>query len=102
MSLNQFIYSLPAAIEADVNTTLAKWQRDDMIARIWAKDASVWTDEDEAKWLGWLSIVGEELADTQKYADLTKDIDDAGFTDVLLMGMGGSSLCLSCFAGRIE
>ena len=93
MSLNAFVYSLPTSIEADVNTTLATWQRDDKIARIWAKDASVWTDEDEAKWLGWLSIVGEELPDTQKYTDLTKDIDDAGFTDVLLMGMGGSSLC---------
>ncbi|MBK6722582.1 MAG: bifunctional transaldolase/phosoglucose isomerase [Acidobacteria bacterium] len=91
--LNTMEYSLPAAIEADVNTTLATWQRDEKIARIWAKDASVWSDEDEAKWLDWLTIVGEELADTQKYADLANDIDDAGFTDVLLMGMGGSSLC---------
>ncbi len=91
--LNTMEYSLPASIEADVNTTLATWQRDDKVARIWAKDASVWTDEDEAKWLDWLTIVGEELGDTQKYTELTKDIDDAGFTDVLLMGMGGSSLC---------
>ena len=89
--LNTMEYSLPAAIEADVNTTLATWQRDDKVARMWAKDASVWTDEDEGKWLGWLDIVGEELADTQKYRDLQKDI--TGFTDVLLMGMGGSSLC---------
>ena len=91
--LNTMEYSLPAAIEADVNTTLATWQRDDKIARLWAKDASVWTGEDETKWLGWLDIVGEELANTQKYRDLAADIDDAGFTDVLLMGMGGSSLC---------
>lgn len=91
--LNTMEYSLPAAIEADVNTTLATWQRDEKIAGLWAKDASVWTNEDEAKWLGWLTIVPEELADTQKYTDLTKGIDDAGFTDVLLMGMGGSSLC---------
>lgn len=91
--LNTMEYSLPPAIEADVNTTLATWQRDDKVARMWAKDASVWTDEDEGKWLGWLTIVGEELADTQKYTELAKDIDDAGFTDVLLMGMGGSSLC---------
>lgn len=91
--LNTMEYSLPATIEADVNTTLATWQRDDKVARIWAKDATVWSGEDEAKWLGWLTIVGEELADTQKYRDLATDIDDAGFTDVLLMGMGGSSLC---------
>lgn len=92
MGLNTFAYSLPREIEADVNTTLTIWQRDDKIARMWAKDASVWTGEDEAKWLGWLTIAQEELADTQKYRNLTADVDDAGFTDVLLMGMGGSSL----------
>ena len=48
---------------------------------------------DEAKWLGWLDIVDEELADLQKYRDLESDLAAAGFTDVLLMGMGGSSLC---------
>jgi len=72
---------------------LDKWRSEDKIGRIWAKDASVWTGDDEAKWLGWLDIVDEELADLQKYRDLAADIAAAGFTDVLLMGMGGSSLC---------
>ena len=93
MSLNSMTFSLPTAIEAGVNIEFAAWQRDDKIARLWAKDASVWTGDDEAKWLGWLTIVEEELADLQKYRDLQRDIEDAGFTDVLLMGMGGSSLC---------
>lgn len=64
-----------------------------MIAKIWAKDAGVWTNEDESKWLGWLERVGEELSDLQKYRELAADIEKSGFTDVLLMGMGGSSLC---------
>ncbi|MBK8304515.1 MAG: bifunctional transaldolase/phosoglucose isomerase [Chloracidobacterium sp.] len=63
------------------------------IRRLWSKDASVWTNDDEAKWLGWLDIVAEELGDLQKYRDLQTDLATAGFTDVLLMGMGGSSLC---------
>ncbi|MES2857193.1 MAG: hypothetical protein V4692_15095, partial [Bdellovibrionota bacterium] len=39
------------------------------------------------------SIVDEELAGVQKYLDLHDDIKSSGFENILLMGMGGSSLC---------
>jgi transaldolase/glucose-6-phosphate isomerase len=91
--LNQIEYSLTWELENDLEQEFADWIKDDRIARIWAKDASVWTGGDEAKWLGWLDIVERESADLQKYRDLQADIQNAGFTDVLLMGMGGSSLC---------
>lgn len=65
----------------------------DRITRIWAKDSGVWTMDDEDKWLGWLDIVNRELASVQNFRDLQADIETAGFTDILLMGMGGSSLC---------
>jgi transaldolase/glucose-6-phosphate isomerase len=91
MSLNKFVYSLPDEIDRTFQSQIAMSRDTNQIARIWQKDPTVWTGEDEAKWLGWLSIAGEELAETQKYLDLATDI--AKFTDVLLMGMGGSSLC---------
>ena len=80
-------------MESDVTAEISSWKDAEKICRIWAKDASVWTSDDEAKWLGWLDIVGEELGDLQKYRDLQTDLAADGFTDVLLMGMGGSSLC---------
>jgi len=86
-------YSLQSDLETSLKAEAENWKLDDKIARIWAKDASVWTNDDEAKWLGWLDIVGEELGDLQKYRDLQTDLATAGFKDVLLMGMGGSSLC---------
>ena len=91
--LNEIKYLLPDHIATNVESAAGVWLDEDKIARVWSKDASVWSGDDEAKWLGWLTIVGEELDNTQKYAELKRDIDDAGFTDVLLMGMGGSSLC---------
>lgn len=91
--LNHIKFLLPEVLAAAVDTAANSWNTDNKIARIWAKDASVWSGDDEAKWLDWLTIVAEELADTKKYADLRKDIEAAGFSDVLLMGMGGSSLC---------
>lgn len=91
--LNEIEYSLPWELEDDLEQEFADGIKDERITRIWAKDASVWTGDDEAKWLGWLDIVEREKADLQKYRDLQADIQSAGFTDVLLMGMGGSSLC---------
>jgi hypothetical protein len=91
--LNSYTYSLPEKLENAVQLKLDEWKTEGKIAKVWAKDASVWTNTDEAKWLGWLTIAEEEAADTAKYHELQKDIEQAGFTDVLLMGMGGSSLC---------
>ncbi len=93
MKLNTFSYSLPKRLDDAVNLSLAEWQQHGLIARVWARDATVWTGDDENKWLAWLDVVDEQLAQAQKYRDLHGDIQSAGFTDVLLMGMGGSSLC---------
>jgi transaldolase/glucose-6-phosphate isomerase len=91
--LNPISFSLNESLEAAVREAADNWQKEDKIARVWARDATVWSNADEAKWLGWLDIVDEELGGLQKYRDLQADIAQAGFTAVLLMGMGGSSLC---------
>ena len=93
MSLNSFSYSLPKQLDDALNVSLSEWGQHGQIARVWAQDATVWTGEDENRWLAWLDVVDEQLAETNKYRVLRADIESAGFTDVLLMGMGGSSLC---------
>jgi glucose-6-phosphate isomerase len=63
----------------------------DLVERIWAKDASVWTGADEASWLGWLDEPARMLRDVDlllQFADQMVDRIDA----VVLLGMGGSSL----------
>ncbi len=91
--LNSLTYTLPDSLNIELSAAMDRWSSEAMIGRIWQKDAAVWTGGDEAGWLGWLDIVDEELGDLQKYRDLTADLAASGFTDVLLMGMGGSSLC---------
>ncbi len=93
MHLNTFTYSVPGAIGGDLTHEISAWRESNRIGRLWHKDASVWTAADESKWLGWLHIVEEELANTAVYRELRADIATAGFSQVLLMGMGGSSLC---------
>ena len=66
---------------------------------MWAKDASLWkTDPDAAKIianaLGWLTVtevVKPHAGELKAFAD---EVAKAGFTHVVVMGMGGSSLCV--------
>ncbi|HZI57924.1 MAG TPA: bifunctional transaldolase/phosoglucose isomerase, partial [Verrucomicrobiae bacterium] len=76
-----------------VNAALKDWQANKKMARLWQGDASLWTGDDEAKWVGWLRVVDEQIANVQQLADMAADAVKAGFTHALLLGMGGSSLC---------
>jgi transaldolase/glucose-6-phosphate isomerase len=90
---NLMTFTLPDRLKQSYKAEVQKTIEDKRITRIWEKDASVWTGEDEAQWLGWLDIVGEELENVGRYRELRQEIEAAGFKHVLLMGMGGSSLC---------
>jgi len=85
--------SLPEALAAAVKATAAEWQSGGKIQRLWQRDASLWTGDDEAKWLGWLDITEDQIAHPIELRNLAKEVWSAGFKDVLLLGMGGSSLC---------
>jgi transaldolase/glucose-6-phosphate isomerase len=85
--------SLPESLAAAVKTTIGDWQSSGKMQRLWQRDASLWTGDDEASWLGWLDITEEQIAHWAELRDLAKEIRSAGFKDVLLLGMGGSSLC---------
>src|SRR5437660_12331825 len=61
--------------------------------RLWRGDSSLWTSDDEDKWVGWLQVVDDQLAHVQALVDAAADSVRAGFTHALLLGMGGSSLC---------
>ena len=68
------------------------WRAGGRIRRLWAGDASLWTGTDESKWLGWLNIVEQELVDVDRLTAFAKGVKQRGFTDLVLLGMGGSSL----------
>lgn len=96
--LNTMNYRLPAEIEKDVQAALEDWRNEGKVRRLWAADASLWTEEDEAKWLGWLCVVDQQLKGVAHLQDFADDVKQAGFRDVLLLGMGGSSLGPEVFA----
>jgi glucose-6-phosphate isomerase len=88
----EFRYTLPAKLEQDFSAAVSDWQNG-KIDRLWARDASLWTNDDEAKWLGWLDIVERQQKELAQFRALAQDIQKAGYEYALLLGMGGSSLC---------
>ncbi len=91
--LNAQSASLPADLDGAVKKNLNDWRANGKVRRLWQRDASLWTNDDETKWLGWLAITDEQLATVTKLNELANDVKNAGFSDILLLGMGGSSLC---------
>jgi transaldolase / glucose-6-phosphate isomerase len=90
--LNTMSYKLPEQLEKNVQAALEDWRKEGKVRRLWDADASLWTEQDEAKWLGWLCIVDQQLKGIAQLQDFADEVKNAGFTDVLLLGMGGSSL----------
>ncbi|MBX3161844.1 MAG: bifunctional transaldolase/phosoglucose isomerase [Deltaproteobacteria bacterium] len=88
--------NLPEPLEAAVQATLADW--DGKVRRLWARDASLWTGGDEAHWLAWLDVANRERGDEASLAVFAREVQDLGFTHVVLLGMGGSSLAADVLA----
>jgi transaldolase / glucose-6-phosphate isomerase len=86
-------WEFSAPLTQAVQTTLKDWQASNKMARLWSGDPSLWTGDDEDKWIGWLSIVEDRLAHLNELNDAAADVAKADFTHALLLGMGGSSLC---------
>lgn len=80
--------------EEAVNAELAKLASKDFCKRLWAKDAGLWTGADECKWLGWLDIVSQQLSELSKLDASAKKLLEGNFKHLVLLGMGGSSLCV--------
>ncbi len=93
MSLNKLTYKLPPALSAAVDASFADWKNNNKVAGLWKKDASLWTGTDESNWLGWLNITQEQIANLATFRKLAQEVKKAKFRHVLLLGMGGSSLC---------
>ena len=85
--------SLPENLAASVKANIADWKLGGKMQRLWKRDATLWTGEDEADWLGWLDIIEDQIAHPIQLRGLAKEVWSAGYKDILLLGMGGSSLC---------
>jgi len=81
-----------ADLAATVREQLNSWERDKVVDRLWQHDASLWTNRDEAQWLGWLDVIEASKKNLQALSDFAAARQEEGIAHVVLLGMGGSSL----------
>lgn len=67
---------------------------EDVIARIWARDHTVWKDDPSeiADRLGWLEAVERSRGELAGIRTFAEEVREEGLRHVVLVGMGGSSL----------
>ncbi|MDH7489789.1 MAG: glucose-6-phosphate isomerase [Anaerolineae bacterium] len=75
--------------------TIQRLETDHIIARIWDRDPTVWGSPDGREItdrLGWLTVVDTMTPRLTEIQAFAREIRDDGFTHIVLLGMGGSSL----------
>lgn len=92
-SVGAMKYSL-GKYEGSVHARLEEFKKTSAMQKLWRKDSSLWTGKDESQWLGWLDVVAEQLKNVPLFTKIAEDVSGAGFKQALLIGMGGSSLCV--------
>ncbi len=90
---DQFSYRLPEEQTRALHASLKEWKEGDKVKKLWARDASLWTNEDESLWLDWLTVADDQQPQIEAVKVFAAEIKSAGFTHAVLLGMGGSSLC---------
>jgi transaldolase/glucose-6-phosphate isomerase len=78
----------------------AELRDNSILRRIWEKDHTVWQESplEIDNRLGWLTIMDNMQADVSRMELLAKQLQDDGYTNALLLGMGGSSLAPEVFS----
>ena len=90
-----------------IQDLLWQMEADDVLGRIWRKDHTVWNPdpveiEDRLGWLTVPQLMRREIPALESFA---REIREAGYRHVVLLGMGGSSLgpeVLRCALGSAQ
>jgi len=96
---NTFVCS-PTVLADNFNEGMKKLALENVPERIFAKDHTVWSESpvEISNRLGWLDSPANTLASLDDINALVDEIKAEGFTNALLLGMGGSSLAPEVFS----
>ena len=79
---------------SDVKASLDNLRKQEVVARIWQKDHTVWRPDpgEITNRLGWLDVTKFMSKQVPDLAVFAEEIRGAGFRNVVLLGMGGAAL----------
>jgi len=94
------LFQLQLTQHPEIEAGLSDLTANNIVARIWEHDHTVWKPDpaEITNRLGWLQIVKAMQDEVPRMKRLTQALMEEGYTDVLLLGMGGSSLAPEVFS----
>lgn len=100
----EIIFNLTGDQESILRSGLETLAAEKIIPRIWKHDHTVWKPEptEISNRLDWLRIMAEMRSEVPRMNALRDDLLAEGYTHVLLLGMGGSSLAPEVFARTFD
>jgi transaldolase/glucose-6-phosphate isomerase len=75
-----------------IKQEIAKWENQHKFQHLWAKNPNLWSNQNENNWLGWLNLPLLSTNELTAIHSLASEILHE-FHTIVLLGMGGSSLC---------
>jgi transaldolase/glucose-6-phosphate isomerase len=87
-----------------IASTAAPWEAEGLMRRLWEKDPTVWFDPPRPEIdnrLGWLDLPTTSTDLVGRIGALADEARASGITDLVLCGMGGSSLAPEVFAATL-
>ncbi|MDQ6800739.1 MAG: bifunctional transaldolase/phosoglucose isomerase [Acidobacteriota bacterium] len=83
--------------QAAVDAAIARIEKDKFVERIWKKDATLWKNDEAHKKiignaLGWLTVADQMLKNVKELRAFAESVR-RDFDAIVVLGMGGSSLC---------
>jgi transaldolase/glucose-6-phosphate isomerase len=89
--------------ESQVSAAYKDLDKNDFPARLWKKDATLWSKDANVQQaiksgLGFLNVPETMAERVKELASFADEVRNAGFRDVVLLGMGGSSQSAELFA----
>lgn len=90
-------FSAPDNKEA-ILKEIVNWQINKKTNSLWDMNSSLWTNTDENHWMGWLHIADLEKKQIPQINALASQLQGEGIKHVVVLGMGGSSLCPAMLA----
>jgi len=100
LSVSDLEARLSAPLRSAYQAAIDRWDRTGASARLWKRDAALWTGGDEDRWLGWLEPGAG--CDVAELAAFSAELTARETRSVVLLGMGGSSLGAELIARAVR
>ena len=93
----------PADLEERIKARISALEKSGFVDRLGKKDPTLWSDDAEVKefisqFLGWVDVAERSLEQVYNFKGFARELQESGFMDAVVLGMGGSSLSALMFS----